>query len=150
MLEKIALEECWTFPDAEFNESAYGQKGVIGNDLNANLIDVHGQRLQQMNENGVGHMVLSLVSPGPQGKAHKEEAEGLASKANASLEREVMQNPSRFSAMVSLSMHDPIQAGQELQRCWNHRQGFVGVMLNDFQSSGDGDNTMLFYGIFFW
>ena len=145
MLGKIALEECWTFPEAEFNTTTFGQKGVIGDDLNANLLDVHGQRLQQMDENGIDHMVLSFVSPGPQGKANKAEAEALATLANDRLEQEVMKNPNRFSGMISLSMHDPLQAGEELRRCWTQREGFVGVMLNDFQSSGEDGNTMLFY-----
>ena len=132
------------FDDAEFTASAFGQKGVIGDDLTGNLVDVHGQRLQQMNENGVDHMVLSFVSPGPQGQKNKDEAEALATKANGRLEEEVMKNPTRFSALASLSMHDPAQAGEELRRCFTQREGFVGVMLNDFQSSGEDGNTMLF------
>ncbi|KAL9051269.1 MAG: hypothetical protein Q9162_006112 [Coniocarpon cinnabarinum] len=145
MLGKIALEECWMFADADFNAIPVSQKSVIGNDLNGNLIDVHGQRLQQMDENGVDHFVLSFVSPGAQGEKDQAAAEALASRANERIEEEVMKNPHRFSAMVSLSMHDPVQAGEELRRCFTQRKGFVGVMLNDFQSSGDDGNTMLFY-----
>ena len=130
--------------DAEFNATTFGPKGVIGDDLTSNLIDVHGQRLQQMDENGLDHMVLSLVSPGAQGQANKEAAEELATKANDRLEEEVMKNPARFSAMVALSMHDPAQAADELRRCWTQHKGFVGVLLNDFQSSGQDGNTMLF------
>lgn len=42
-------------------------------------------------------------------------------------------------------MHDPQQAANELTRCMTMKQGFVGVLLNDFQSSGPDGNTMLFY-----
>lgn len=93
MLGKIALEECWSIPEsvANYNPLTLAPKGVIGGDLIANLLDVHGHRLQQMNENGVDMMVLSLSSPGA--------------------------------------------------------QGFVGVMLNDFQSSGPDGNAMLFYDL---
>ncbi|KAF2740576.1 amidohydrolase 2 [Polyplosphaeria fusca] len=149
MLNKIALEEAWNIPDAAslggFQPGGLAPKGVIGGDLGANLIDVHGTRLNQMNENGVEFMVLSLVSMGPQGVADKEGAEKLARIANEKLSEEVMKNPSRFAGLVSVSMHDSEQASEELKRCWNELKGFVGVMLNDFQSSGPDGNTMLYY-----
>lgn len=133
MLNKIALEEAWNIPDAAtlggFQPGSLAPKGVIGGDLGANLLDVHGTRLQQMDENGVEFMVLSLVSAGPQGVADKEGAEKLARVANDALSQEVMKNPNRFGGMVSLSMHDPAQASEELRRCWNELQGFVGVIL---------------------
>ncbi|KAF2872734.1 hypothetical protein BDV95DRAFT_606319 [Massariosphaeria phaeospora] len=149
MLNKIALEEAWSIPDAGslggFEPGSLAPKGVIGGDLGANLIDVHGTRLQQMDENGVDFMVLSLVSAGPQGVPDKEAAEKLARVANDKLSEEVMKNPKRFAGLASVSMHDPSQASQELRRCWNDLTGFVGVILNDFQSAGADGNTMLYY-----
>jgi 2,3-dihydroxybenzoate decarboxylase len=149
MLHKIALEEAWTIPNASalggFQPNSLAPKGVIGSDLNANLLDVHGTRLQQMDENGVEFMVLSLVSMGPQGVADKDAAEKLARIANDKLSEEVMKNPSRFAGLVSLSMHDAAQASEELKRCWQELEGFVGVILNDFQSAGEDGNTMLYY-----
>jgi 2,3-dihydroxybenzoate decarboxylase len=147
MLGKIALEECWSIPEsvANYNPLTLAPKGVIGGDLIANLLDVHGHRLQQMNENGVDMMVLSLSSPGAQGFPNPAEAEKLASLANDRLEEEIMKNPTRFAGVVALSMHDPAQAAAELKRCMTEKKGFVGVMLNDFQSSGLDGNTMLFY-----
>jgi len=56
-----------------------------------------------------------------------------------------MKNPKRFAGVVALSMHNPAQAAKELRRCITEKSGFVGVMLNDFQSSGTDGNTMLFY-----
>ncbi|KAF2466908.1 uncharacterized protein BDR25DRAFT_71479 [Lindgomyces ingoldianus] len=149
MLNKIALEEAWNIPDAAslggFQPGSLAPKGVIGGDLGANLLDIHETRLQQMDENGVEFMVLSLVSPGPQGLANKAGAEKLAQVANDKMSEAVMKNPTRFAGLVSLSMHDPAQAGEELKRCWNELVGFVGVILNDFQSAGTDGNTMLFY-----
>ncbi|KAK3368088.1 hypothetical protein B0H63DRAFT_497559 [Podospora didyma] len=148
MLGKIALEEAWAIPEnfQVYDVSSLAPKGVIGGDLTANLLDVHGTRLQQMDENGVEMMVLSLSSPGPQGATDPVKAEALASLANKRLEAEVMahSNPGRFAALASLSMHDPVQAGGELRRCINERKGFVGAIINDFQSAGDDKNTMLF------
>ena len=56
-----------------------------------------------------------------------------------------MKKPSRFAAFAAVSMHDAKQAAGELERCMKSKQGFVGVLLNDFQSSGPDGNTMLFY-----
>jgi len=90
-------------------------------------------------------MVLSFVSAGCQGITDREKAEAQATLANDRLEIEVMKNPTRFAAFAALSMHDPKQAAEELTRCMTKKQGFVGALLNDFQSSGPDGNTMLFY-----
>ncbi|PSN64176.1 hypothetical protein BS50DRAFT_576758 [Corynespora cassiicola Philippines] len=149
MRGKIALEEAWNIPNAAllggFEPTSLAPKGVIGGDLGANLLDIHGTRLQQMDENGIDLMVLSLVSAGPQGIADKDAAEKLARIANDALSSEIMKNPKRFAGLISLSMHNPLQAAAELRRCWKDLKGFVGVILNDFQSSGPDGNTMLFY-----
>lgn len=147
MRGKIALEECFTIPEAlqTFNPLTLAPKGVIGGDLINNLLDIHGTRLQQMDENGVDMMILSLVSPGPQGVSQPSVAEELARVANDKVSEEVMKNPSRFAALISVSMHDPEQAAKELRRCFTEKKGFVGVMLNDFQSAGEDGNTMLFF-----
>ncbi|KAF2261482.1 hypothetical protein CC78DRAFT_608266 [Lojkania enalia] len=149
MLNKIALEEAWNIPEGGslggFDSAKFSSKGVIGDDLGANLLDVHGTRLQQMDENGVEFMVLSLVSAGPQGISDPTAAENLARIANSKLCGEVMKNPKRFAGLASVSMHNPDQASSELKRCFNELEGFIGVILNDFQSSGPDGNTMLFY-----
>jgi 2,3-dihydroxybenzoate decarboxylase len=146
MLGKIALEEAFSIPEAleRFDPLLLAPKGVIGGDLVANLLDIHGSRLQQMDENGVEMFVLSLTSPGPQGIADRGKAEHLARLANDRLEEEVLKNPSRFAGMAAVSLHDAEQAGQEVRRCFKEKKGFVGVLVNDFQSSGDG-NTMKFF-----
>lgn len=149
MLNKIALEEAWSFPEAAslggFHPSSLAPKGVIGGDLGANLLDIHNDRLTQMKENGIEFMVLSLVSAGPQGISYPTAAEHLAQVANDTLSTEVMKDPKHFAALASVSMHDPEQASSELRRCFTELSGFVGCILNDFQSSGPDGNTMLFY-----
>ncbi|KAK0621436.1 hypothetical protein B0T17DRAFT_591327 [Bombardia bombarda] len=146
MYGKIALEEAWAIPEnfKAYDVSKLAPKGVIGGDLIANLLDVHGTRLQQMDENGVEMMVLSLSSSGPQGVTDATEAEHLASLANDRLEAEVGRNPGRFAALASLSLHDAAQAGRELRRCMTEKTGFVGAIINDYQSAGADKNTMLF------
>lgn len=55
MLGKIALEEAWAIPEnfKAYDPTTLAPNGVIGGDLVANLLDVHGTRLTQMDENGV-------------------------------------------------------------------------------------------------
>jgi 2,3-dihydroxybenzoate decarboxylase len=149
MLGKIALEEAWSTPEALASSglvTSLAPKGVIGPDLVASLLDVHGTRLQQMDANGVDLMVLSLSSPGPQGVADPGQAEALAAAANDCLADEVAKNPARFAGMVSVSMHNPAQAAAEVRRCvvgGGNKGRFVGVIVNDYQSvlvsSKDGD-----------
>jgi hypothetical protein len=133
MFGKIALEEAWAIREnfKDYDVATLVPKGIIGPDLVANLLDIHGTRLQQMDENGVDMMVLSLSSPGPQGAIEPKEAEDLARLANDRLSVEVSRTPSRFAALASLSMHDPVQAGEELRRCMTELTGFVGAILND-------------------
>ena len=144
---KIALEECWSLPAglSSFDPFTLAPKGVIGDDLVANLTDIHATRLQQMDENGIELMALSLVAAGAQGIADPAAAEKLARTANDVLGEEVTKNPGRFAAFVAVSMHDAKQAGEEVRRCWEEKAGFIGVMLNDFQSSGPDGNEILFY-----
>ncbi|KAK0623169.1 hypothetical protein B0T14DRAFT_536118 [Immersiella caudata] len=146
MYGKIALEEAWAILCVAYEPPLRGiADGVIGGDLVANLLDIHGTRLQQMDENGVDMMVLSLSSPGPQGATDRQEAEDLAHLANDRLAAEVSRAPARFAALASVSMHDPAQAGEELRRCIDELTGFVGVIINDYQSAGEDKNTMIFF-----
>ena len=146
MLGKIALEECWTIPEElENNNPGKFVAAGTGDRLTRELLDIHDMRLRQMDENGVDFMVLSFVSSGCQGIADRAKAEAQATLANDRLEQEVMKNPTRFAAFAAVSMHDPQQAAEELTRCMTKKKGFVGVILNDFQSSGPDGNTMLFY-----
>ncbi|KAF4551145.1 Amidohydrolase-like protein 4 [Elsinoe fawcettii] len=147
MYGKIALEECWAIPEnfEAYDPNTLAPAGVIGGNLTANLLDVHDQRLRQMDENGIELMILSLSSSGVQGVTNPTKAAALATLANDRLEAEVLKNPSRFAAFAALSMHDPQTAADELERCMNSKKGFVGAMLNDFQSTGADGNGMLFY-----
>ncbi|MCJ1303524.1 hypothetical protein MMC08_006334, partial [Hypocenomyce scalaris] len=148
MLGKIALEECWTIPEEleNNNPSKFVPSGT-GDRLTSELMDIHEHRLRQMDENGVDFMVLSFSAAGCQGISDRAKSEAQATLANDRLEQEVMKNPKRFAAFAALSMHDPQQAADELTRCMTKKHGFVGALLNDFQSSGPDGNTMLFYDL---
>lgn len=100
------------------------------------LLDIHDQRLKSMDDEGVEYMLLSLTSPGCQGESNQEKAEKMSSVANDYLSGEVKKNPQRFGALAALSMHDPVQAAQELRRAVRDL-GMFGGLVNDFQSTGE-------------
>ncbi len=52
------------------------------------LLDIHGDRLKSMDNEGVEYMLLSLTSPGPQGEHDVAVAEKMATDANDYLARE--------------------------------------------------------------
>lgn len=100
------------------------------------LLDIHDQRLKSMDAEGVEYMLLSLTSAGVQGEPDPMKAEKMATVANDYLAGEVKKNPARFGALAALSMHDPVQAAQELKRCVKVL-GMFGGLVNDYQSTGE-------------
>ena len=107
------------------------------------LLDIHGRRLQSMNEEGVEYMLLSLTSPGCQGIPDPDTAEKSARESNDWLASEVAKAPTRFGGLAALSMHNPHQAAEELERAVK-QLGFFGGLVNDFQSTGDGTTKEYF------
>lgn len=99
------------------------------------LLDIHGERLNKMDEHGVEYMLLSLTSPGAQGEAEPEKAKEVARVANDYLAAEVKKNPKRFGALAALSMHNAKDAADELRRAVKEL-GMFGGLVNDFQSKG--------------
>jgi len=75
----IAIEEAVLDPrgigrhakDAALYAPAYGPGQDLGSEnhpLTAALLDIHKQRLEQMDAHGVEYMLLSLTSPAPRGR----------------------------------------------------------------------------------
>jgi len=96
-----------------------------------------------MNESGVEYMILSVTSHGAQGFSDPQEAEKFARRANDYMSEQCKKNPQRFGGFASVSMHDPKQAAQELERAIKEL-GLLGVILNDFQEAENG-TKMLWY-----
>lgn len=146
----IAIEEAVISPGAAWFLEEYQQiltPGDAGKQAlashTARLSDIHGRRLQLMDAEGVEYMLLSLTSPGCQGMYKKSIAEKTASESNDWLAGEVAKIPARFGGLAALSMHDPHQAAQELDRAVK-TLGFFGGLVNDFQSTGDGSGKEYF------
>ncbi len=101
-------------------------------DLAEALLDLHQYRLEEMNQNGVEHAIISQNPPGTQGIRDAEEAESYAIRSNNYIAELVGKAPERFTAFAALSMHRPHSAVEEMRRCVN-KLGMVGVLLNDAQ-----------------
>jgi 2,3-dihydroxybenzoate decarboxylase len=72
------------------------------------------------------------------------EAEKLAKECNDWIAAEAKKNPKRFGAFASVSMHRPAQAAEELRRAVTEL-GCCGVILNDWQSTGEDGNGIVMY-----
>jgi 2,3-dihydroxybenzoate decarboxylase len=108
------------------------------------LLDIHGERLKDMDEHGVEYMLLSLTSPGAQGETDPTKAKSVARIANDYLAGEVKKNPKRFGAVAAISMHNAQDAADELRRAVKDL-GMFGAMVNDFQSKGmEGEEKVYF------
>lgn len=140
MRGKIILEEHVCMP-----EDNAGEKLRLlsrnSDDLAAALLEIHGNRLSEMNANGVEMAIMSQNPPGCQGIRDPKAAEDYAVRSNNYIANLVNEAPERFAAFAAVSMHDPVNAVAELTRCVKEL-GMVGVMLNDAQEYIDNDGTV--------
>jgi 2,3-dihydroxybenzoate decarboxylase len=128
----IAIEE--HYADAEINAAQAaaagpggGQAARMGNVFDR-LVDLHGERLRDMDESGIDIQVLSHA-PSILQNLNAETSVELAIGANNRLREAVTQQPDRFSAFASLPTPDPIAAADELERAVTEL-GFKGAMLH--------------------
>ena len=113
------------------------------------LLDYGAQRLHDMDSAGIQIAVLSAFSEGLQAMDATYDLSGLDPKAvrarqshaatrwNDELHGIVQAHPDRFRGFAALPMTVPTAAATELRRCVEEL-GFVGALLNGFDSSIDG------------
>ncbi|KIJ45915.1 hypothetical protein M422DRAFT_66939 [Sphaerobolus stellatus SS14] len=141
----IIFEEAWTVPELLWQSSDVSPPAnQTTEDLLANLLDIHNQRLASMDATGVDFMVLSCATPCVQGFSDPATAEEIATSVNNQLAAAISNNTMRFGAFAALSMHNASQAAQELKRAVNEL-GFLGALINDYQQSGADNTTLLYY-----
>ncbi|KAF8519704.1 amidohydrolase 2 [Gautieria morchelliformis] len=141
----IIFEEAWTIP--ELIDQQDGTAPPLSQSLDqlkANLLDIHNQRLAEMDASGVDFMVLSCASPCVQGISDPIAAAELATSINDQLAASISNNTMRFGAFATLAMHNASVAAQELNRTVTEL-GFLGALLNDYQQSGPDNATLLYY-----
>jgi len=134
--EHIAVPETAENPRGIFTPSAWEQ-------LRGRLLDVHGERLREMDANGIEMMVLSMNSPAVQAVLDPRAAATMARRANDLLAEEVRKRPDRFQAFAALPMQDPELAIAELERCVGEL-GFRGALVNGFSQVGEPDNAVYY------
>jgi 2,3-dihydroxybenzoate decarboxylase len=142
---KIALEEHFAIPQT-LQDSAGFVPGDYWRILQDRLLDIHGQRLEQMDAHGIETCVLSLNAPAIQAIPQRDRAVEYARIANDVLAEEVAKRPDRFRAFAALPLQDPDAATAELRRCVEEL-GFVGALVNGFsqdEQHGDGHDPLYY------
>ena len=145
MRGKIMLEEHVCMP-GENNPEQFKFFARDPSGLAAAVLDLHGDRLKEMNANGVEYGIMSITPPGPQGIRDPQVAAEHAVKSNNYLAQLVDKAPERFAAFAAVSMHDTAVAVAEITRCVNEL-AMVGVMIHDTQAytTTDGRTEEYYY-----
>jgi predicted TIM-barrel fold metal-dependent hydrolase len=144
MKGKIALEEHFATEDTLDDSKGFFADSVWP-ELRGRLIDIHDNRLRQMDRHGVEMMILSLNAPAIQAIPDPARANDIARRANDFLAEQVTKRPDRFRALAALPMQEPELAATELTRCVNEL-GFKGGLVNGFSQIEDLD-TMVYYDL---
>jgi 2,3-dihydroxybenzoate decarboxylase len=139
---KIGLEEHFAIPDT-LEDSAGFVPGDYWKELSSRLLDIHDNRLRQMDENGMEMMILSLNAPAIQAIPSPQKAREMAVRANDFLAEQVAKRKDRFQAFAALPMQDPELASLELERCIT-QLGFRGALVNGFSQVGTPENLVYY------
>ncbi|EHK22112.1 uncharacterized protein TRIVIDRAFT_230741 [Trichoderma virens Gv29-8] len=144
---KINFEEAFELPALADSSRDQAALYIAPKDLDRYLDHIKhpvGERLDLANSHGIGYTIYSYTVPGIQGIADKAKAEKHATDVNNWIANEIKDHRDQLGAFAALSMHDPVQAGNELERCVK-QFGFHGALLNNFQHSGPDGETYLYY-----
>jgi gamma-resorcylate decarboxylase len=131
----IALEEHFALPDTLGNSEQYFTADVWAK-MKHRLLDIHEERVAEMDRRGIETMLLSLNAPGIQAMPDVNEAIEVARRSNDYLAEQVARNQRRFQALAALPMQDPEEALKELSRAVKDL-GFRGALVNGFTQVGD-------------
>jgi 2,3-dihydroxybenzoate decarboxylase/5-carboxyvanillate decarboxylase len=102
----------------------HGQGRMTG--MRERLIDLEGERLRDMDANGVAMHLLSLTAPGVQ-MFDADTAIELAALANDRLAEVVARHPTRFAGLAAVAPQSPKRAAKEMERAISRLKlnGFV-------------------------
>lgn len=128
---KIAFEEHYTAPGfAEYSKAFVKYiSPELAADLGRRLTDFDALRLSEMDAAGIDYVILSQTGPGVQGEPDPVLALQRARANNDFLAEKVARNRKRYGGFAHLSMHDPKQAADELERAVT-QLGFKGALIN--------------------
>lgn len=140
MIGKIGLEEHFAIPET-LQDSAGFVPGDYWKELSKRLLDIHEDRLREMDQNGMQMMILSLNAPAVQAIPDRNKANEIAMRANDFLAEQVAKRPDRFQAFAALPMQDPEMATKELERCMVHLN-FKGALVNGFSQVDEPEKVV--------
>ena len=133
-MRRIALEEAFWISDLGEETHPFGHLTPRSTEwvdyVQTRLVDLHDQRLREMDDNGIDVQVLSLTSPGIQAHSDVESAIKDARKANEVLADALAQHPDRFVGLAALPTQDPSAAAVELDYAVSEL-GLRGALVND-------------------
>ncbi len=142
MIGKIGLEEHFAIPET-LQDSAGFLPGEYWDELSSRLLDIHENRLRQMDSHGMEMMILSLNAPAVQAIVSSQKANEIAMRANDFLAEQVARRPGRFQAFAALPLQDPDMATRELVRCMT-QLGFKGALVNGFTQVETPENVVYY------
>jgi len=144
MQGKIALEEHYAIDDTLGDSAGYLPEETWG-ELSGRLLDIEGRRIDEMDQNGVEMMILSLNAPAVQAIPDRIKANEIARKSNDMLAEWVQRNPGRFRGFAALPLQDVDMACAEMERCVQEL-GFVGALVNGF-SQIETEESAVYYDL---
>nr|POF12841.1 salicylate decarboxylase [Quercus suber] len=138
MLGKIALEEAYEEADHAEAIRANARLFVASQNVDTyvqQMTSISDLRLEISRKHGIGYTILSRTGPAVQNITDRAEAEKEATRSNDWLYEQIKDHRDQLGAFAALSMHDPVQAGEELRRCV--QMGFHGALVYDYQYAGE-------------
>jgi 5-carboxyvanillate decarboxylase len=106
------------------------------------LLDLEGQRLAEMDDNGVAMHILSLTAPGVQ-MFDADTGTELATLANDRLAEMIARHPTRFAGLAAVAPQSPKRAAKEMERAIA-RLKLNGVVINSHTNNEYLDDSKYF------
>ncbi|HXX18930.1 MAG TPA: amidohydrolase family protein [Candidatus Acidoferrum sp.] len=106
------------------------------------LLDLEGERLRDMDQNGVAMHLLSLTAPGVQ-MFDADTATELATLANDRLAEVIRRHPTRFAGLATFAPQSPKRAAKEMERAMKTLK-LNGFILNSHTHNEYLDNPKYF------
>ena len=140
---KIALEEHFAIIETADDHKAFMTDEAQRRFIREKVLDLHGERLELMDQAGIEMDIISLNAPAIQGILDVKRADDIAKTANDVLAEECAKRPDRFAGFAALPMQDPDLAARELIRCVKD-YGFKGALVNGFSNLGVEDSSLYY------
>ncbi|KRN32959.1 amidohydrolase [Lactobacillus selangorensis] len=147
MMKKIALEEHVSTPAVskiyQNPHAAQTSGAVYAQFIQEHLWGNIDHYIQEMAQNEIDQVVLSLVSPGIQGIPDPKQAVALAKATNDLIDQTYVQtHPHQFSAFACVALQNPQAAAAELERAVRDL-GMKGALVNGYTDLPNGQVVYL-------